>query len=351
MNSFIKFLIPPTVRCYAMPAMPCACVRFYVVHLSNSTSDDLHGNSCTCMSFKTGNSKMGAHTCKHIEGQLAEIFGHDVIKKNLETSSSEQFFDRIVDSMKLTLPTGEVLHDTAIIPGYCEALGINVKDLWDDVDKLENHSVDEAIQITDGHDPKWVPGKHPALNYRGNAIPRDKIWLQSDYDQGLKRYGYTGWQWKASGGTKRVESIPIVKKLFDKINVKHELKKQMNAFIITRYNSGQDCIGFHSDKTKDFAKDSVFVVIKLGQPRPFEFSWDEPRVASAKLALKKAEKEKGDADGLRKAKVNLKHAMKNRLYNEIFFSKELAAGTRSSWERQQTHGSSTEFLLSRKSII
>jgi hypothetical protein len=77
--------------------------------------------------------------------------------------------------------------------------------------------------------------------------------------------------------------------LFDKVNEKHELQKQMNAFIITRYNSGQDCIGFHSDKTKDFAKDSVFVVIKLGESRPFEFSWDEPGVASAKVALQIAE--------------------------------------------------------------
>jgi ribosomal protein L11 len=192
-----------------------------------------------------------------------------------------------------------------------------------------NHSVDEAIQITDGHDPKWVTGKHPALNYRGNAIQRDKIWLQSEYDQGLKRYGYTGWQWKVSGGTKRDSSIPVVKELFDTVNGKYELQKQMNAFIITRYNSGQDCIGFHSDKTKDFAKGSVFVVIKLGQPRPFEFSWDEPEVASAKVALKKAEKEKGDeaAAGLKEAKANLKHAMKNRPHKEIFFSKELAAGT------------------------
>jgi hypothetical protein len=54
-----------------------------------------------------------------------------------------------------------------------------------------------------------VTGKHPALNYRGNAIRRDNIWLQSEYDQGLKRYGYTGWQWKVSGGTKRHSSIPV----------------------------------------------------------------------------------------------------------------------------------------------
>jgi hypothetical protein len=91
------------------------------------------------------------------------------------SSSSEKFFDGVVDSLKLTLPTGEVLHDTAIIPGYCEVMGIDVQKLWSDVNELPNHGVDQAIQITEGHDVEWVTGKHPALNYRGNAIRRDKI--------------------------------------------------------------------------------------------------------------------------------------------------------------------------------
>jgi hypothetical protein len=197
--------------------------------------------------------------------------------------ASEQLFDNVDGSMKLTLPTGEVLYDTAIIPGFCDTMGIDVQKLWSDVNELQNHSVDEAIQITDGSDPKWITGAHPALNYRGNKIRRDKIWLQTgDYNQGCKRYGYTGWQWKVSGAAKKAESIPLIKSLFESINQKMQMKQEMNAFIITRYNSGQDCIGAHSDKTKDFAKDSCFVVIKLGKARAFEFTWDEPEVAEAK---------------------------------------------------------------------
>jgi phosphopentomutase len=61
--------------------------------------------------------------------------------------ASEQLFDNVDDSMKLTLPTGEVLYDTAIIPGFCDTMGIDVQKLWSNVNELQNHSVDEAIQI------------------------------------------------------------------------------------------------------------------------------------------------------------------------------------------------------------
>jgi hypothetical protein len=245
----------------------------------------------------------------------------------------EPFFDTVDDAMKITLPNGVVLHDTAIIPGFAERMGIDVEKLWSDVNVLPNHTTDDTIQITEGNDPKWVTGQHPSLNYRGNAIKRDKIWLQTDYDQGLRRYGYTGWQWSVSGATKRVESIPIIKELFDQINDKLEMKKQLNAFIITRYNSGQDNIGFHSDKTKDFAKESCFFVIKLGQSRPFEFSWDEPAIIEAKAGVKQAEiklkKSKGEEEvaGLKQAKENLKNAINNREYKEVFYSKELPTGS------------------------
>ena len=45
-----------------------------------------------------------------------------------------------------------------------------------------------------GEDPLMVMGDHPALHYRGNALKRHKIWLQTDYAQGMRKYGYTGWQ-------------------------------------------------------------------------------------------------------------------------------------------------------------
>ena len=50
-----------------------------------------------------------------------------------------------------------------------------------------------------------------------------------------------------------------------------KLAVPFNHWICTLYPSAQDNIGFDSDKDKDFAPDSWFVVLKLGAPRKFEF--------------------------------------------------------------------------------
>jgi hypothetical protein len=237
----------------------------------------------------------------------------------------ESFFEIVDDSDKLRLPTGEILQDTAIIPDFCKKLGIDADQMWNDVLKLPDHPLDQNIIIDDGTSPFWTTGQHRSLNYRGNAIKRDKIWLQTDYDKGLKRYGYTGWQWSVTGATKRLDSIPIVHSAMNKVNETLALDQSLNAFILTRYKSGKDNIGFHSDKMKDFAKNSVFVVIKLGDARPFEFSWDEDAVVAAKQNVKFAEKE--GKEELKEAKSALKETLKNRKYKEIFYSKTLKAGT------------------------
>ena len=52
-----------------------------------------------------------------------------------------------------------------------------------------------------------------------------------------------------------LESIPSVHSAMEKVNSTLAL---VNAFILFRYNSGKDTIGFHSDKDKEFAKDFVF---------------------------------------------------------------------------------------------
>jgi hypothetical protein len=274
--------------------------------------------------------------------------------------SHEKFFDAIDTSCKIKLPDGELLYDTAVIENFDKILDVDVDKLWLDVNKLGAYSPEERIVITSGYDPRWVPGNNGALKYRGNAVARDKIWFQSgDYDKGLFRYGYTGWQYAVSGATVRASTVPAIKKMFETFNEKYDVKNEMNAFILTRYKTGKDCIGLHSDKTHDFASDSVFVVMKLGESRLFELSWDEPAVVAAKAALKLSEvgakKAKGEeeaaaadklkgtkaadmlnsakaavvsaADELKSAKAALKSATKNRQHKEIFWSKELKAGT------------------------
>ena len=60
-----------------------------------------------------------------------------------------------------------------------------------------------------------------------------------------------------------------MKTFAEKMN--EHLQTKMNHWIVTSYADQNDCIGFHSDKYNDFAPSSYFVVIKMGDPRKFEF--------------------------------------------------------------------------------
>ena len=234
-----------------------------------------------------------------------------------DRTNEMEFFKTVDDTNKLVLPTGEVLEDTAIIPGFVQNnLGMNIADAWDSLRMFPNHPVDQDIEIKSS-EPQWITGDHPALNYRGNAIKRDKIWLQNDFENGMRRYGYTGWQWKVSGGVKAISEVPLVETMFNKVST--VIGQEMNAMIATRYRSGKDNIGFHSDKIRDFENGTCFVVIKMGESRPFEFSWDEPDVVSAKEVIKKSK----DIEEIKRARETIK----NRVHKEVFYSKELSAGT------------------------
>jgi len=236
----------------------------------------------------------------------------------------EQFFDKVIDDSKLRLPTGEILYDTAILPNFTQDfLGVNIDEVWQEMLKYGDHPIDRPIEK--GEAIRWVTGDHPALKYRGNAIKRHKIWAQKNVDEGLSKYGYTGWQYKVAHATVDVGYLPI-NEMVEKINQKLELEKPHNNWIATQYKCGNDNIGFHSDKMKDFEENSCFIVIKCGEPRKFEFSWDESSVEKAKMNLKQAEKSK-DKEKIKEAKKCLRDVMKNRKYPEIFYSKILEAGT------------------------
>jgi len=238
----------------------------------------------------------------------------------------ERWFDSVPEEMKLRLPDGTLLHDTAIIPNFCESvLGLKHDKIWHSLSELSHFEGSEAIPLGNGDNPQWVRGSHPALHYRGNDITRNKVWFQTGFDDGMRKYGYTGWQWMIAGATHRVESVPAVAELGKAINEKLGLQRPHDHWIATGYNDGSQCIGPHSDKTRDWRSDSCFVVVKFGAKRRFEFTWDEPAVAEAKAALKRAERKK-DKPVIKIAKAALSAAIKNRKYAEVFYSKILPAG-------------------------
>ena len=163
-------------------------------------------------------------------------------------------------------------YDIAVIPDFLSYIGSSVKhqDIWDYIMGLEAYDDDEELELTDGWNPKLLRGSHPALNYRGNPIGRHKVWLQTDYDQGLKRYGYTGWQWRVSLAQCRMESIPLINQVTRDINAMFGMEP-LNHAIVTVYQNGEDNIGAHSDKNGDFNPNTGFIVLKLGHARRFQF--------------------------------------------------------------------------------
>jgi hypothetical protein len=126
-------------------------------------------------------------------------------------------------------------------------------------------------KIVRGMCPHRIPGNHPALSYRGHAIRRHKIWAQSQLDEGLLKYGYTGWQWAIAPATVDVTALPFLDRIQKKLQ-KHVGGQSHNHWILTLYKDGTDNIGAHHDKMHDIAKDSWIVVLKLGgAARRFEF--------------------------------------------------------------------------------
>ena len=120
--------------------------------------------------------------------------------------------------------------------------------------------------------PQWVHGSHPALNYRGNSVPRHKMWFQRDdpFVHGWRNYSYTGWQNRIMPATSAWGNCPIVQAIasrYDGFCDDHQIMRANHA-IVTAYNSPADCIGAHSDKARTICPSgglaSMITVVKLG---------------------------------------------------------------------------------------
>ena len=180
----------------------------------------------------------------------------------------------------VALPDGRELRDAVVWRGFVQdELGLDPAVLWRDL--LAFPTWDSGAHIPDpsapGSAPHWIRGDHKALSYRGNAIKRHKMWFQggAPFADGMRKYGYTGWQWKISNATHAVGTAAPVARVAAALNAglaeAGGSPRAHNHWIVTRYDDEDDNIGFHADKTKDFADNSYFIVLKLGAPRPFAF--------------------------------------------------------------------------------
>jgi len=198
---------------------------------------------------------------------------------------------------QIKLQNGTHLLDAIVIPNALQILSSGLfqpSNVFEELSATKKQPVNKAIPISmDGMTPILVTGAHPALHYRGNKLKRHKIWAQTNYTEGMLKYGYTGWQHAIAGATRDIVAYPILDHLMQWLNsnfadICHdnglpECDGRFNHAIFTRYEDEEDFIGMHSDKEKDFVDGSYFVVFKLGASRNFAFSANDEIIWQEKL--------------------------------------------------------------------
>lgn len=160
--------------------------------------------------------------------------------------------------------------DIVRVPNMINRFGKSPSILDDLVEKYPRRGADDVIVP---ETVQWVGGDNPALAYRGNALKREKIWLQrGSVLDGYAYYYYTGVQWAVvpaqTDWSQCPEVMPIVKGYDDFCEAVGAQKS--NQAIITRYRDGDHFIGKHFDKPKSIAPStddagSLITVIKIGR--------------------------------------------------------------------------------------
>jgi hypothetical protein len=101
---------------------------------------------------------------------------------------------------------------------------------------------------------QWIDGSNAALKYRGNTLLRGTIWLQrGPTEEGYRRYGYTGWQWRVLTATADVAKCPEMERIanaYDRWALSVGAPCA-NHYIMTKYDDGAHNIGMHSVRYND----------------------------------------------------------------------------------------------------
>ncbi len=135
----------------------------------------------------------------------------------------------------------------------------------------------------------WVRPSDLDMKYRGRELKREKcFWIRSleptpDPNAPPKliiKYGYPGFQYGSTRYYRPFEASPAVKAIRDYIAEHCTFNEEpifVNHCIGTRYRNGEDNIGYHSDKLKDFVPNTPIVSISLGEAREFHFGRPDPK--------------------------------------------------------------------------
>lgn len=135
--------------------------------------------------------------------------------------------------------------------------------------------------------------------YRGHELKRTKFFLvedttlNSEHPSVIRKYTYPGFQYASMAHYRCFSYLKEIKDMVDACmsNIKVESqngKKQnltLNHVIGTQYLDGQDYIGFHSDKIRDIAEESLILDISLGERREFHFRCKDRKIITDAIIL------------------------------------------------------------------
>jgi len=187
---------------------------------------------------------------------LVEPLEGITLKNKVQLKSSKQNGKIIAGEI---LKAGTKLN-IQIVPNKYDVDGV-----WDELQSCGKHSDSEFLKLDFKKKPKWVSGSHTSLKYRGNSIGRTKMWFQ-EVDDRMFIYNYTGFQYGVANATSLVSNLPQTRSLVEQMKA----SSNANHWIATKYEDENDSIGLHSDKTKNWVKNSSLHVVKFGHPRRFQ---------------------------------------------------------------------------------
>jgi len=229
---------------------------------------------------------------------------------------------------------------------YCLQAGCDVKEPFPGIlvvfgfaAKVLDGKTDSLIQDLDARLPKvgrddiiqpgqlqWVLGQNDNLKYRGNALPRRKVWIQDGpVANDILVYSYTGWNNGVALATSDWNEDAQLKAICDEYNVFLVScgETRVNQGIVTGYDNKEANIGMHYDKKGSLVSNSGIGVIKMGHPR--RFCIRERVLPSEEIKLLKAKKRSIPEEAtLESMKKELKKRQENM---PMIFDEKVPAGT------------------------
>ena len=132
-------------------------------------------------------------------------------------------FHKMMNMHRISLD-GKIIEDAIVIEnGLQEYFGLDPQTIFEQAQQVPMQDPTRDIPISEsGMNPIMVPGTHPGLHYRGHKLKRHKIWLQTEYKKGLKKYRYSGWQNAIASATRDVESVPAIANVLRQLNFRRE---------------------------------------------------------------------------------------------------------------------------------